>query len=280
MGLPMAKNLIKSGFEVTAWNRTISKAQPLEALGAKLAQNPIEAVSDADFVITMLSDGYAVEELLFKNGIADAMKKDAVLLDMGSIKPKQSREFAEKLNKIGIHYIDAPVSGGTKGAQDATLAIMAGGTQDLFGRAKPVLEAMGRPTLVGPTGAGQLAKLANQSIVAITIGAVAEAILFAEQGGADPDAIRQALKGGFADSVILQQHGARMINDDFVPGGLSKFQLKDINNVLEEAKACNLSLPLTEQMQERFNHFVNELDGAEKDHSGIYIELKNRNKLS
>ena len=143
----------------------------------------------------------------------------------------------------------------------------------------PVFEAMGRPVRVGPDGAGQLSKLANQAIVAGTIGLVAEAMLLAEKGGADPAAIRDALKGGFADLIILQQHGERMTTGNFVPGGLSKFQLKDINNALEEAQSHGLDLPLTGQMQARFKRFVEELDGAEKDHSGIYLELKDRNGL-
>jgi 2-hydroxy-3-oxopropionate reductase len=208
------------------------------------------------------------------------MQKGAALLDMSSIKPSEAREHSATLSKMGLGHLDAPVSGGTKGAEAGSLAIMVGGDEKQFERARPVFEAMGRPVRVGPDGAGQLSKLANQAIVATTIGVVAEAMLLAERGGADPDAIRNALKGGFADSVILQQHGERMSSGNFVPGGLSKFQLKDLNNALEEATAHGLSLPLAEQMQKRFKDFVDNLGGADLDHSGIYLELKHRNGLA
>ncbi len=279
MGAPMAQNLMRAGFAVHAWNRTPEKAKVLEPEGAKVFASPQEAVAQADFVITMLSDGRAVRDLIFDQKVADAMKPGAVLLDMSSIKPSEAREHSRMLEAMGRHQLDAPVSGGTKGAMAASLAIMVGGNPALFEKAKPVFAAMGRPVHVGPDGSGQLSKLANQVIVATTIGVVAEALLLAKQGGADPDAIRSALKGGFADSVILQQHGERMTQGNYVPGGLSKFQLKDINNALEEAGNCGLTLPLAEQMQQRFTRFVNDLDGADKDHAGIYLELLDINGL-
>ncbi|MEZ5534223.1 MAG: NAD(P)-dependent oxidoreductase [Thiolinea sp.] len=278
MGAPMAANLLRAGFPVTVWNRTLSKAEALTEAGANVAATPAAAVEQADFVITMLSDGSAVNELLFEQGVAQAMQPGACLIDMGSIKPAEARDHAQRLQAIGLKQLDAPVSGGTKGAEAGSLAIMAGGDSALFEAAKPILEAMGRPVHVGPVGAGQLAKLANQAIVAVTIGVVAEAMLLAEKGGADPAAIRQALKGGFADSIILQQHGERMTTGNFTPGGPSKFQLKDLNNILEEAGNCGLNLPLAEQMQARFRRFVHELDGADKDHAGIYLELLDRNR--
>ena len=280
MGFPMAANLLKAGFSLSVWNRTASKAEPLAGLGATVCRDPLTAVASADFVITMLSDGGAVARCLFDEGWAAAMKNGACVLDMSSIKPQEARTHAEKLEAIGLHQLDAPVSGGTKGAEAGTLAIMAGGHPSVFQSAVPVFQAMGRPVRVGPHGAGQLAKLANQAIVAVTIGVVAEAMLLAEKGGADPAAIRDALQGGFADSIILQQHGERMTTGNFVPGGLARLQLKDINNCLEEARACNLSLPLAEQMQRRFTRLVEELGGAEKDHSGIYLELKDHNAIS
>ena len=280
MGAPMARNLLKAGFEVHVWNRSTEKARALEPDGAKVFDTPQKAVGSANFVVTMLSDGAAVHDLILTQGVASAMKPGSVLLDMSSIKPSEARIHAATLKEMGLGQLDAPVSGGTKGAAAGSLAIMVGGDPELFERAKPVFSAMGRPVHVGPDGSGQLSKLANQIIVATTIGVVAEALLLAKQGGANPDAIREALKGGFADSVILQQHGERMTTGNFVPGGLSKFQLKDINNALEEAKNCGLSLPLAEQMQERFKRFVDDLDGAEKDHAGIYLELLDRNNLS
>jgi len=279
MGAPMARNLLKAGFMVNCWNRTRAKAEELAKFGAVIFNTPQEAVADADFVLTMLSDGSAVEALMLEGGVAGAMKKGAALLDMSSIKPSQAREHSTSLKKMGLGHLDAPVSGGTKGAEAGTLAIMVGGDQKLFEQAIPVFEAMGRPVRVGPDGAGQLSKLANQAIVATTIGVVAEAMLLAKKGGADPGAIRDALKGGFADSVILQQHGERMTSGNFVPGGMSRVQLKDLDNALEEAGLHGLSLPLAEQMQERFKDFVDNLGGAELDHSGIYLELKHRNGL-
>ncbi|PHP66020.1 2-hydroxy-3-oxopropionate reductase [Zhengella mangrovi] len=280
MGGPMAANLLKAGFPVTAWNRTRAKADALVPAGATVAGTPAEAVGDADYVIFMLSDGTAVGSMLFDQGVAEAMKKGATVLDMSSIKPSQARDHAARLEAMGLGHVDAPVSGGTRGAEAATLAIMAGGDEAAVDAARPVFEAMGRPVRVGPHGAGQLSKLANQAIVAVTIGVVAEAMLLAEKGGADPAAIRQALKGGFADSVILQQHGERMTTGNFAPGGPSRFQLKDLDNVQEEAARCGLTLPLTTQMQERFKRFIEALDGGEKDHSGIYLELLDINSLT
>ena len=279
MGNHMARNILKAGYSLSAWNRTLSKAEALAVDGAQIAQTPAEAVKDADFVITMLSDGPTVRDLFFTNGLCQQMKSGACLIDMSSIKASEAREHAQEMRATGRSHLDAPVSGGTKGAEAATLAIMAGGLQDVFDTAKPVFAPMGRAVRVGPDGSGQLSKLANQTIVAVTIGVVAEAMLLAEKGGADPAAIRDALKGGFADSVILQQHGERMTTGNFVPGGLTKFQLKDINNALEEAGHHGLTLPLTEQVQERYTTLVEEMDGADTDHSAIYLELLRQNNL-
>jgi len=279
MGNHMARNILKAGYSLSAWNRTLSKAEALAVDGAQIAQTPAEAVKDADFVITMLSDGPTVRDLFFTNGLCQQMKSGACLIDMSSIKASEAREHAQEMRATGRSHLDAPVSGGTKGAEAATLAIMAGGLQDVFDTAKPVFAPMGRAVRVGPDGSGQLSKLANQTIVAVTIGVVAEAMLLAEKGGADPAAIRDALKGGFADSVILQQHGERMTTGNFVPGGLTKFQLKDINNALEEAGHHSLTLPLTEQVQERYTTLVEEMDGADTDHSAIYLELLRQNNL-
>ena len=280
MGAPMAQNLLKAGYPVSVWNRSADKALPLAGNGAEICASPAEAAEKAEFIITMVSDGKAVADLLFEQGLADAMRTDSIFIDMSSIKPAEARDHATRLAESGIAYLDAPVSGGTRGAEAATLAIMAGGGQEAFDRARPVLEAMGRPVHVGPAGAGQLAKLANQAIVASTIGVVAEAMLLAEQGGADPAALRDALKGGFADSVILQQHGERMTTGNFAPGGRSAIQLKDMDNILEEAARLDLELPLSSQMQQRYRRLIEELDGADTDHSGIYLELKDRNRLS
>jgi len=279
MGGHMARNLLKAGFPVAAWNRTPAKAQALVADGAEVCETAAQAVAETDIVITMLSDGATVHDLFFTDGLAEAMMQSAMLIDMSSIKPREARLHAKMMRERGLRHLDAPVSGGTKGAEAASLAIMAGGDEAVYQDAVPALSAMGRPVRVGPDGAGQLSKLANQTIVAVTIGVVAEAMLLAEKGGADPAAIREALKGGFADSVILQQHGERMTTGNFEPGGLTKMQLKDINNALEESGQHELILPLTEQMQERYTTLVEEMDGADTDHSAIYLELLKQNNL-
>ncbi|MCG6901588.1 MAG: NAD(P)-dependent oxidoreductase [Rhodobacter sp.] len=275
MGGPMARNLLKAGFPVAVWNRTRAKADALSGEGAEVADTAAQAVADADFVISMLSDGPAVLEMV--TAVCDGLRSGAVWIDMSSTKPSEARAQARLLAASGHAHLDAPVSGGTRGAQDASLAIMVGGEADVFARAEPVLRALGRPVHVGPSGSGQLAKLANQGIVAVTIGAVAEAMLLLQKGGADPAAVRAALKGGFADSTILQQHGERMTTGNFVPGGLSKFQLKDLRNVMAEAEGLGLSLPMIEDVTARFQTFCDLLDGAEKDHSGLYLELLHRN---
>ena len=277
MGFPMSLNLMKAGHDLTVWNRTSAKAMPLEEHGARVAKDAADAVSDADLIISMLSDGATVQEL--QRTIIEALPRGAIWVDMSSTKPEEARAQASALLEVGVDHLDAPVSGGTKGAETARLAIMAGGSAGVFDRARPVLSAMGRPVHVGPSGSGQLAKLANQTIVAVTIGAVAEAMLLVEQGGGDPAALRDALKGGFADSTILQQHGARMTEGNFTPGGLSRLQLKDLDNVLGEAADLGLQLPITQHVRDRFDHFVHHMDGAEKDHSGLYLELKARNGL-
>lgn len=279
MGSHMARNILKARFSVTAWNRTLAKAQALIADGADVPATAEEAIVDADIVITMLSDGPTVYDLLFRQDLAAAMKAGAILIDMSSIKPSEARTHSTLMRERGLHHLDAPVSGGTKGAESGSLAIMAGGDEVVFNSAAPVLSAMGRPIRVGPDGSGQLSKLANQTIVAVTIGVVAEAMLLAEKGGADPAAIRDALKGGFADSIILQQHGERMTTGNFEPGGLSRMQLKDLNNALEEAGQHDLIMPLTEQVQTRYTTLTKEMDGADTDHSALYLELLRQNNL-
>lgn len=279
MGFPMSRNLLKAGHDLAVWNRTISRAEPLAAEGARIASSEADVVKGADFIITMLSDGFASGALIENAEIQAALAPGAIWIDMSSAKPEHSRAQAELLTGLGFGHLDAPVSGGTKGAEAGTLAIMVGGDAKTFDAAREIFEAMGRPVHVGPSGTGQLSKLANQTIVAVTISAVAEAMLLAEKGGADPAAVREALKGGFADSTILQQHGARMTAGDFEPGGLTKFQIKDLNNTLDEATGLGLDLPATKETRDRFQHFSDAMGGAEKDHSGLYLELKARNGL-
>ena len=279
MGFPMARNLVRAGHHVTVWNRTRARADGLEADGSRIAETSAEAVNGANVVLTMLSDGFATGSLLEDANLRLALRPGTLWLDMSSAKPEHARAQSKLLQGLGCVHLDAPVSGGTKGAEAASLAIMVGGDAEVFSRALPVLNDLGRPVHVGASGAGQLAKLANQTIVAVTIGAVAEAMLLLEKGGADPAAVRQALSGGFADSTILQQHGARMTTGNFVPGGLSKFQVKDLDNTLAEAAALGLKLPSTQAIRDRFAYFVEEMDGADLDHSGLYLELKAQNGL-
>lgn len=277
MGLPMAKCLIKAGFPVTAWNRTRSKAEPLADLGARVVDTAAEAVADADVIITMLENGAAVTDVLFGQGVARAAKPGATVADMSSIPPSLARDHAARLRELDINHVDAPVSGGTVGAEQGTLAIMAGGDEAVIARLEPVFKAMGRPTRVGPHGSGQLSKLANQTIVAVTIGAVSEALLLAAAGGADPAAVRQAIRGGFAESRILELHGRRMIERDFQPGGLVHIQVKDLDTILATAKDLNLTLPLTQNVRDRFVELRDKLGGSHLDHSALLLQLEAMN---
>lgn len=279
MGAPMARNLAKAGFALRVWNRTRAKAEALAGESVQVADTPTEAVQGADVIITMLSDGTATGALVMDPALTSALKPGATWIDMSSTRPDEAKAQQAHLATLGHAHLDAPVSGGTKGAEAATLAIMAGGDQNTFDAVKPVLEAMGRPVLVGGPGAGQLAKLANQAIVAVTIGAVAEAMLLLQKSGADPAAVRQALQGGFADSVILQQHGARMTDGNFQPGGLSRFQLKDLVNVLSAAGDAELALPLVQNLHDRFERMCADYGWGDLDHSAIFLDLRRANGL-
>jgi 2-hydroxy-3-oxopropionate reductase len=277
MGAPMARRLAKAGYPLTVWNRDGAKAQALAADGASVATSPVEAVRNADIVFTMLTDGKAVGELLFDNGLTEALKADAIVVDTSSIAPHIAREHSTRLAEKGIRHLDAPVSGGVVGAQAGTLAIMAGGDAGVVESLADVLAVLGRVTHVGPSGAGQVCKLANQQIVAITIGAVAEAMILVEAGGASREAFRNAIRGGFAESRILDLHGARMVERMFEPGGSSNNQLKDLNAVAALAKELSLQLPLTAQVTEEYTDFVSG-GGGEKDHSGLLLHLEGLNR--
>jgi len=277
MGAPMASRLLDAGFDVTVWNRNGAKAAPLAENGAKLAQSAAEAAETVDLVITMLTDGPAVRDVLFDQGAAAALKKGSAIIDMSSISPDFAREHTKRLKAIDINHIDAPVSGGVVGAQEGTLAIMAGGDEAIIAGLADVFKPMGRLTRVGPSGAGQLAKLANQQIVAVTIGAIAEAMVLVEKGGGSRAAFRDAIRGGFCESRILELHGKRMIDRNFEPGGTSRIQLKDLNSILKTASDLSLSLPLTETVREAFAAFVDE-GGGEKDHSALLLHLEKLNE--
>ncbi|MGQ7249114.1 NAD(P)-dependent oxidoreductase [Halomonas sp. V046] len=279
MGKPMATNLIRAGHDVSVWNRDRAKAQPLAAEGASLADSPAQAVEGRAAVVVMLSSGPVCDEVLFgPGGAAHAMAPGALLIVMASIGRSEATGLAKRSAALGLRWLDAPVSGGEKGAREASLSIMAGGNADDFAAARELLAAMGHPVHIGPAGSGALAKLVNQLTVASTIAAVSEAMVLAEAGGADPARVREALLGGFAYSRILEQHGERMLTRNFAPGGPAKHQLKDTRAAREVAEELGLDLPLLALTDGLFADLV-EAGGADLDHSALYLEVRRRNRL-
>ena len=279
MGAPMCQNLLSAGLPLTVWNRSLAKAEPLAKRGAVVADSPQSAVAGANVVITMLSDGPAVSAVMFEQGAADAIREGATHIDMSSIGADEAIEHAKRHAERGVRYLDSPVSGGTRGASAGELAIMAGGDAETFAAMQPVFAALGQATHVGPNGCGQLAKLANQIIVAITIGAVSEAFILAGGGGADRAKVREALQGGFASSRILTEHGQRMVDRAFEPGGPAKFQLKDLHNALSAADRLDLELPITKLLHGLFDAMVQSGKG-DMDHSGLLTHLEALNNIT
>ncbi len=279
MGLPMARRLCQAGHELHVWNRSIDKAQPLAADGATVHGDLASAAAAGDIVISLLENGPVVASVLFEQGAAAALRPGSLFIDMASIKPAEAREHAARLAERGVRHLDAPVSGGTVGAEAGTLAIMVGGEVQDFERARPVFDVLGRATHVGPHGAGQLAKLANQMIVGITIGAVAEALLLCQKGGADPAKVRQASGGGFAQSRILELHGERMVTRDFAPRARMTVQLKDLRNALDTAQAMGFEAPVTAALERLYADGIAHGD-SELDHAGLFVELARRNGMS
>jgi len=277
MGLPMAKNILKSGFKLKAFNRSIEKAEPLKEFGAEISKSISDVVKDSDFIITMLTDDSAVDAITSSKDFLDNLKSGSTVIDMSSVKPTTATKYGNSLKSKNINYLDAPVSGGTIGAEEASLAIMVGGEQSVFDNSFNILKAMGNPTLVGPIGSGQVSKLANQIVVGVTIGAVAEAITLCEKAGADPVKLIKALSGGWADSKILQTHGKRMIDKDFSPKGKTFTHLKDMNNILECANSYNTHLPISNLVKEMYKTLVDNGHGN-TDHSSLYNEIERINK--
>jgi len=277
MGYPMASNLLKKKLNLKVFSRTLDKAKPLEKLGAHISNSLGEGVKDTDIIITMLTDDEAVEKVLGDKEFLNNLKPSSTVIDMSSIKPKIAIQFGKILEEKEINFLDAPVSGGTIGAEDGSLAIMVGGEQKTFDYAFDTLKIMGNPTLVGPIGSGQVSKLANQIIVGVTIGAVAEAITLCEKAGVDANKFIKALSGGFADGKILQNHGKRMIDKDFSPKGKVSTHLKDMNNILECAGDFDTKLPISSLIKEMFNSLV-ERGNDNDDHSALYKEIENQNK--
>ena len=274
MGAPMAGHLVNAGHEVFITTRS-KVPEGLASSSAVQCSSPQEVASKADIIFTMVPDTPDVEKVLFgDNGIASGLTKGKVVVDMSSISPISTKEFAKKINALGCDYLDAPVSGGELGAKNATLSIMVGGDEGVFEKVKPVFELMGKNiNLVGGNGDGQTAKVANQIIVALNIEAVAEALLFASKAGADPAKVRQALMGGFASSKILEVHGERMVKRTFDPGFRIELHQKDLNLALNSARALGVSLPNTATAQELFNSCA-ALGGKAWDHSAMVRALE------
>jgi 2-hydroxy-3-oxopropionate reductase len=277
MGFPMAKNLLNSGYKLKAFNRSQDKAEKLKNFGAVISTSIKDAVTNSDIIITMLTDDTAVEKVMGNEEFIKNIKPYATVIDMSSINPVLSKKYAEILKEKNINYLDAPVSGGTIGAEEASLAIMVGGEEKIFNECFDLLKILGNPTLVGPVSSGQISKLANQIIVGVTIGAVAEAVTLCEKSGTDPSKMIEALSGGWADSKILQTHGKRMINKNFSPKGKTTTQLKDMTNIINAGKAVDLHLPISTLIKEMYKNLVE--DGlGNTDHSSLYNEIEKINK--
>ncbi len=270
MGKPMARNLMKAGYRVIVHNRSRGSVNELAADGAVPAATPRDVAAKSDVVITMLPDSPDVETVaLGADGIAAGVREGSLWIDMSTIAPATTARVAAELAKKAVDALDAPVSGGEKGAIDATLSIMVGGSEAAFARAKPIFEALGKNVVhVGELGAGQVTKACNQIVVGVTIEAVAEALALAEASGVDPAKVRAALLGGFAQSKILEVHGQRMIDRTFNPGFKSRLHRKDMNIASEAGDANGIDLKAAKLVRERFDALIARGDG-EKDHSAL-----------
>jgi 2-hydroxy-3-oxopropionate reductase len=255
MGKPMALNLIKGGYKLWAYARRPEALQSLSAAGATACATASEVAKHADVIFTIVSDTPDVEAVIFgEQGIANHARPGTVIVDMSTISPTATKAFAERLEKLGLEMLDAPVSGGETGAINATLSIMAGGKANVFDRVKPLFECMGKNIVhIGGNGAGQVAKACNQIVVAVTIEAVAEALTFARKNGADPAKVREALMGGFAGSKIMEVHGKRMLDNDFKPGFKVGLHQKDMRIVMETAHQLGVALPAAAMVTQHLN---------------------------
>ncbi len=277
MGFPMAKNLLKSGYNIKAYNRSQDKADRLKEFGAEISTSIKDVVTNSDVVIAMLTDDAAVEKVMGSDEFISNIKESATVIDMSSVNPVITKKYAEILREKNINYLDAPVSGGTIGAEEASLAIMVGGDEKTFKECYDLLKILGNPTLVGPVTSGQISKLANQIIVGVTIGAVAEAVTLCEKSGTNPSKMIEALSGGWADSKILQTHGKRMIVKDFSPKGKTTTQLKDMTNIINAGKAVETHLPISSLIKEMYKDLVADGHGN-TDHSSLYNAIEKINK--
>ena len=275
MGLPMVKNIVKHNYPLVVWNRSKKNLKKINKQKIEVCQNIINLPSQCQVIIMMLSNDKVCLEI--SNKLKKKIKKNQILIDMSSTKQKTAIEIEKKIKSKGGYFLDAPVSGGTLAAEIGKLAIMVGGEKKIFEKTKNLLKSMGTVTYVGKTGSGQVAKLANQAIVGITIGAVSEALILAETAGADPKAVRKAIKNGFAGSQILEIHGKRILEKNFEPGGKCSTQLKDMKNIIETAKTYKIHLPLSEKIKKLYEIIVKE-GKSSLDHSALYLLIKKLKK--
>jgi len=275
MGRPMAGHLLTAGHTVHVYDLVSESVKELAAKGAVACSSSKEVAQKSDIIFIMVQDTPDVEAVLFgKDGVAEGVRSGSTVVDMSSISPIGTKEFAKKLGAMGVKMLDAPVSGGQVGAENATLSIMVGGQPEVFEQIKPYFEIMGKNIVhIGDNGAGQTCKVANQIVVALTIEAVGEALLFASKAGADPQKVREALLGGFAQSRILELHGERMIQHNFSPGFRIRLHQKDLNLALQVAQNLGLSLPNTSVAQELFNAVAAQ-GGIDLDHSAMVLALE------
>jgi len=275
MGRPMVGHLLKAGHTVFVYDIVKESLSEMEKQGARVCGSSREVAQKAKIIFVMVPDTPDVEAALFgKDGVAEGLQPGSIVVDMSSISPIATKEFAKRLQAKGVPMLDAPVSGGQVGAQNATLSIMVGGAADVFAKIKPYFELMGKNiTLVGGNGDGQTCKVANQIVVALTIEAVSEALVFASRAGADPAKVRAALLGGFAHSRILELHGEKMIQRTFQPGFRIRLHQKDLNLALEAARKLGICLPNTATAQELFNA-VAASGGIDLDHSAMVTALE------
>ena len=271
MGLPMAKNILKKKYPLIAWSRSKKNYKKIQKLGAKTCQNLIDLPAKCQVIIMMLVDDKVCMQI--SNKLKNKLKKGQILIDMSSTKKKTAIKIEKNISPNKAHFLDAPVSGGTVGAAKGTLAIMAGGKKRIFNKVKNLLNTMGKVTYVGKTGSGQVAKLANQAIVGITIGAVSEALILSKAAGANPRAVREAIKNGFAGSPILENHGKRILENNFKPGGKCSTQLKDMENIIQTARDSNVHLPISDKVKKLYALMVKQ-GKSNLDHSALYLLLK------
>jgi 2-hydroxy-3-oxopropionate reductase len=275
MGKPMSRHLLNAGYPLTVLDIVKSSVEELVSAGANPAASPKEVAALSDVIITMLPDSPQVEEVVFgKDGLLEELRAGSLVIDMSTIMPSIARKVADCVRATGADALDAPVSGGEVGAQNATLTIMVGGAEEAFARAKPILDKMGKNiTLVGEAGAGQVTKAANQIIVGVTIAAVGEALLLAAKAGVDPTKVREALMGGFASSRILELHGNRMIQRTFQPGFRVNLHRKDMSIILNTARELGMATPMSANVAELMNGLIAN-GGGDLDHSALVTMLE------